>query len=77
VLAARSGRTEEARRLFSLALETSPADPDTLFNLGTVLWREGRRDEARPYLQRFLASAPPALYAPDIARIRSWLAHPG
>jgi len=77
LLAAESGRTGEALRLWTRALVTNPRDPDTLYNVGTALWREGRRDEARPYLERFLAQAPPALYAPDLARIRSWLARRG
>ena len=77
LLAAESGRTGEALRLWARALAANPRDPDTLYNLGTALWHEGRRDEARPYLERFLAEAPAALYAPDVARIRSWLGRRG
>jgi len=73
LLAAEDGRREEAVRLWTRALAENPHDPDTLFNLGTLLWRDGRRAEARPHLERFLADAPPALYAPDLARIRAWL----
>ena len=64
----RSGRPEEAARLWDAGPASTPDDPDTLFNLGTLLWREGRRDEARPALERFLAVAPPARYAEDLAR---------
>ena len=77
VVAARAGRSGDAVRLWERALAANPRDPDTLFNLGSVLWREGRREEARPHLERFLAEAPPALYAPDLARVRSWLARRG
>jgi tetratricopeptide (TPR) repeat protein len=77
LLAAEEGRPEEAVRLFSRALAADPDDPDTLYNLGAVLWREGRRTEARAHLERFLAAAPTALYAPDRARVRSWLARRG
>ena len=73
LLAAEGGKTEEAVRLWERALAENPHDPDTLFNLGTLLWRGGRKAEARPRLEQFLADAPPALYAPDLARIRSWL----
>jgi tetratricopeptide (TPR) repeat protein len=77
LLAAESGGAADARRMWARALAANPRDPDTLYNLGALLWREGRRDEARPYLERFLAEAPPFLYAPDLARIRSWLARRG
>jgi len=33
----------------------------------------GRREEARPYLQRFVNEAPPYRYAQDIARLRQTL----
>jgi len=46
---------------------------DALYNLGTVLYDSGRRDDARPYLQRFVNEAPPARYQRDIARIRKML----
>ncbi len=77
LLAAEGGKIDEAVRLWTQALELSPDDPDTLYNLGALLWREGRRSEARPHLERFLAEAPAALYAPDLARIRSWLGRRG
>jgi hypothetical protein len=33
----------------------------------------GRREEARPYLERFASQAPPAQYASDIARVKGFL----
>jgi hypothetical protein len=33
----------------------------------------GRRDEARPFLERFAREAPPAQYGPDIAKVRKRL----
>ena len=36
----------------------------------------GRRDDARPYLERFVAEATAARYASDIARVRRLLLHP-
>ena len=46
---------------------------DALYNLGTVLYSSGRRDEARPYLERFATEAPPARYARDIVHVREML----
>ena len=68
-----NGRSDEAARLWGRALELAPDDPDTLFNLGYLLWRTGRRQEARPKLERFVAVAPATRYAADLARARSWL----
>ena len=41
--------------------------------LGLLLWQRGRAAEARPYLDLFVASAPPARYAPAIDRVRGLL----
>jgi hypothetical protein len=38
-----------------------------------VLHAAGQQAEARPFLERFVGEAPPARYAPDIARIRRML----
>jgi arylsulfatase A-like enzyme/tetratricopeptide (TPR) repeat protein len=56
------------------AVDLSPGDYDTLFNLGMLLWQSGRRDEARPYLERFVRDAPPSRYSADAADIRRMLA---
>ena len=48
-------------------------DYDLLFNLAVLLHQRGRNQEARPYIERFIATAPPARYAADIATLRSWL----
>jgi len=73
LLAAVDGDADAAARLWTRALELAPDDPDALFNLGTLLWRQGRPSQARPYLERFLAVAPPLRYAEDLARVRSQL----
>jgi Flp pilus assembly protein TadD len=73
VIAARSGRPEEAIDHWRRAVEIEPREFDTLFNLGMLLLRRGRPAEARAYLERFVQSAPAAAYAQDIARIRDWL----
>jgi tetratricopeptide (TPR) repeat protein len=61
-------------RHWTRALDLAPDNPDTLLNLGTLLWRQGRPAEARAHLERFLAVAPPARYAEDLASVRALLA---
>ena len=51
----------------------NPSDYQTLFNLGSELWQQGRRDEARPYLEGYLRAAPTALETRDMARVRKLL----
>lgn len=50
-----------------------PDDADVLYNLGTALLQLDRPREARPFLERFVAVAPPR-YAADIARIQQLIA---
>jgi arylsulfatase A-like enzyme/Flp pilus assembly protein TadD len=52
------------------AVQLDPRNFDALFNLGTELVNAGRMAEARPYLEQFTRTAPPALYGRDIQRIR-------
>ena len=73
VIAMRGGRGDEAIEHWKRAVELDPEEFDTLFNLGTLLLRQGSVAEARPYLERFVATAPPALYARDIERLRAVL----
>ena len=69
----RTGARDEAFAHWKRALELVPNDFDVLFNLGTELDAAGRHDEARPFLERFTREAPPAQYAPDIAKVRKLL----
>jgi len=55
------------------ALDLEPRRFDVLYNLALALVESGRRDEARPYMERFVREAPPARYARDIARFRTLL----
>jgi len=46
---------------------------EALFNLGLVSAGAGRRDEAARALRRFVATAPPARFADDVAKARALL----
>jgi choline-sulfatase len=50
-----------------------PDDPDILFNIGTALLQLKRPSEAQPFLERFIAVAPPR-YADDVERVRQMIA---
>ena len=78
-LGATHAHTDPARAIdaWNRSVTLAPADYDTLFNLGMLLWQSGRRDEARPHLERFVRDAPPAGYSTDIAHIRRMLAARG
>jgi arylsulfatase A-like enzyme/Flp pilus assembly protein TadD len=76
VMAAQEGRTEEAVARWQKASALDPADYQTLFNLGSTLRLLGREAEARGYLEAYLRTAPLALEARDIARVRQWLSAP-
>jgi arylsulfatase A-like enzyme/Tfp pilus assembly protein PilF len=59
------------------AVALDPRQYDALFNLGLVAAETGRRDEAREALRRFLATAPPQRFGPDLEKARGWLAQVG
>ena len=45
-----------------------------LYNVAVELVNDGQPAEARPYLERFVRTAPPAMYADDIRRVQAILA---
>jgi len=73
-LLAEGGQGEEALAHWKSAVALDPAESGKLLALAQLLAQRGRAAEARPYLELFAASAPPALYARDLARVRGWLA---
>jgi Tfp pilus assembly protein PilF len=73
VIAAAEGRWSEAIERWRRAAALDPRDYQTLFNLGSTLLKEGRREEARPYLEAYLRTAPVALEGRDRERVRAWL----
>ncbi len=44
-----------------------------VYNAGTTLARDGQMDAARPYLELFLKTAPPAFYAKDLKEVEALL----
>jgi arylsulfatase A-like enzyme/Flp pilus assembly protein TadD len=68
-VAARAGDRPTAIAHWTRAVNLDPADFDALFNLATELLNAGDREAARPYLERFVRTAPPSLYGPEIARL--------
>jgi arylsulfatase A-like enzyme/Flp pilus assembly protein TadD len=55
------------------AFALDPTQYDALYNLGLVAAELGRRDEARKALATFIATAPHARFAPDIAKAQARL----
>jgi arylsulfatase A-like enzyme/Flp pilus assembly protein TadD len=74
VIQAQTGHLDQAIVFWKQAVELNPREYDTLFNLGDTLVRQGRPAEARVYFEAFVRTAPDALYASDVARVRAWLA---
>ena len=73
VVSQRSGDPASAIEAWKRAFELDATNFDALYNLGTTLARGGQRDTARPYLEQFVRSAPPAFYAKDIRDISAIL----
>jgi tetratricopeptide (TPR) repeat protein len=73
-LAAEHGRLDEALDHWRKAVALDPRECDGLLALGELLWRRGRPEEARVYLELFVASAPAGPPTRDVERVRRWLA---
>jgi tetratricopeptide (TPR) repeat protein len=73
VIAFQSRDLETALGEWKLAVDADPRNFDALFNLASELLRAGRREEARPYVQQFVRTAPRAMYGPDIDRLAAAL----
>jgi arylsulfatase A-like enzyme/tetratricopeptide (TPR) repeat protein len=71
------GRHREALDSWQRAVRLDPAQFEALLNLGTVALQQGDRQLGRKALERFVATAPPGLFAQDIRRARTLLAAPG
>jgi arylsulfatase A-like enzyme/Flp pilus assembly protein TadD len=73
VVALKRGDRAAAIAAWKKAVELDAANYDALYNLATTLARDGRMTEARPYLERFARTAPPAFYEKDIREVSAIL----
>ena len=73
VVAHRQGDRAAASEAWTRAVQLDPANFDAVYNAGTTLARNGQMDAARPYLELFLKTAPPAFYAKDLKEVEALL----
>jgi arylsulfatase A-like enzyme/Tfp pilus assembly protein PilF len=68
LVALRQGSRAAATEAWTRAVQLEPRNFDALYNLAVTLARDDRA-AARPYLEQFLKTAPPARYAKDRAEV--------
>ena len=73
VVALREGHRDAAIAAWRRAVDLDPRNFDAVYNAGTTLARDGQLAAARPYLEQFLKTAPPAFYAKDLKEVGSLL----
>jgi arylsulfatase A-like enzyme/Tfp pilus assembly protein PilF len=73
VVLIKTDRRAEAIDAWKRAVELEPTEFHALYNLTLELMNQGRDAEARAYGERYLATAPPSLYGPDLEQIRKLL----
>jgi tetratricopeptide (TPR) repeat protein len=73
VVLSTSGRKADAIDAWKRAVDLDASQFNALYNLWYELASAGRSAEAIQYGRRFVATAPPAFFAPDIARVRASL----
>jgi Tfp pilus assembly protein PilF len=69
----RLGQRDQAFAAWRRAVEIDPRNFDALYNLAAELISSGQSDQALPYVQQFVATAPPAVFGPEIERFRRFL----
>ena len=74
---ARQGDEAGALECWKRAVDLDPTQYDALYNIAIVEGRRGNVEAARKSLQRFVATAPPALFAKDLAEARRLLSSLG
>lgn len=67
--ALQSGDRKTAYDAWTRAVQLDSTNYEALYNLGVNLARDGRMDAARPYLDQFLRTAPPALHARELREV--------
>jgi arylsulfatase A-like enzyme/Flp pilus assembly protein TadD len=73
VVLLKSGDRRGAIESFRKAVELDATNYDALYNLASTLLADGRQSDARPYIEQFVGTAPPALYAKDIRELSAVL----
>jgi Tfp pilus assembly protein PilF len=73
VVELQAGHRAAALEAWRRAVELNRGEFDALYNLATELINGGQNAAARPFVQQFVATAPPSVYAKDIAKLRAWL----
>ncbi|MCE9602418.1 MAG: sulfatase-like hydrolase/transferase [Gemmatimonadetes bacterium] len=68
-VAMQAGDQATAFAAWTRAVQLDAANFDALFSLGVNLSRVGRASEARPYLEQFQRTAPPALYGAQLREV--------
>jgi tetratricopeptide (TPR) repeat protein len=76
VMAAEDGRIDLAVAHWRDAMQSDPREAEKLMAFAELLRTRQGTIEARPYLELFVSSASPQLYAREIGRARQWLAIP-
>jgi tetratricopeptide (TPR) repeat protein len=72
-VALKAGDRTAAIDAWRRAIHLDPRNFDALYNAGTALARDGQMAAARPYLEQFLKTAPPAFYAKDLREVETLL----
>jgi arylsulfatase A-like enzyme/Flp pilus assembly protein TadD len=73
VVELKAGNRRAAIDYFRRAVDADPENYDALYNAATELVNDGQPALARPYLERFVRTAPPVFYARDIQHVRELL----
>jgi arylsulfatase A-like enzyme/Tfp pilus assembly protein PilF len=73
VVLSTSGRKADAIDAWKHAVSLDREQFNALYNLWLELAQAGRRDEATQFGRQFVATAPPAFFASDIAEVRRYL----
>jgi len=76
VVALKRGDRPAAISAWRTAVQLDPTNYDALYNLATTLAQDAGVETARPYLEQFVRTAPPAFYAKDIEEIARVLQSP-
>ena len=69
------GKKDHAHAIeaFKTALQIDPAQFNAMYQLATLYQRTGRATEARPYIEQFVQTAPPAHYKREIEQLKTLL----